>query len=129
MPGARQLVNHGHVTVNGRVTDIASYQCKPGDVIAIRERKCSRSWPKPTWNSPGLANASHLELDKSKLSAKVVGRSGVSGWLWKSMNCWWWSTTPARSDSRQNLVAGRWPAESSLAQWAGDFFWIKGRYA
>lgn len=35
--GARQLVNHGHVTVNGRKVDIASYRCKPGDVIAIKE--------------------------------------------------------------------------------------------
>lgn len=35
--GARQLVNHGHVTVNGKKVDIPSYQCKPGDVIAIME--------------------------------------------------------------------------------------------
>ena len=33
--GARQLVNHGHVTVNGKKVDIPSYWCKPGDVIAI----------------------------------------------------------------------------------------------
>ncbi|HEY9813587.1 MAG TPA: 30S ribosomal protein S4, partial [Candidatus Sericytochromatia bacterium] len=30
IPAARQLVNHGHVTVNGRVVDIASYQCRAG---------------------------------------------------------------------------------------------------
>lgn len=35
--GARQLVNHGHITVNGKKVDIASYACKPGDVIAIKE--------------------------------------------------------------------------------------------
>lgn len=35
--GARQLVNHGHVTVNGKKVNIPSYQCKPGDVIAIKE--------------------------------------------------------------------------------------------
>ncbi len=29
IPGARQLVNHGHITVNGRVVDIASYNCRP----------------------------------------------------------------------------------------------------
>lgn len=34
---ARQIVNHGHITVNGRKLDIASYQVKPEDVIAIRE--------------------------------------------------------------------------------------------
>jgi small subunit ribosomal protein S4 len=35
---ARQFVAHGHVTVNGRKTDIPSYVCKPGDVIGVKER-------------------------------------------------------------------------------------------
>ena len=35
--GARQLVNHGHITVNGKKVDIPSYRCKVGDVIAIKE--------------------------------------------------------------------------------------------
>ena len=35
--GARQLVNHGHVTVNGKKVDIPSYRCKPGDVITMKE--------------------------------------------------------------------------------------------
>ena len=35
--GARQLVNHGHITVNGKKVNIPSYRCKPGDVIAIKE--------------------------------------------------------------------------------------------
>lgn len=35
--GARQLVNHGHITVNGKKVDIPSFRCKPGDVIAIKE--------------------------------------------------------------------------------------------
>ena len=34
---ARQLVNHGHITVNGSKMDIPSYICKPGDVIALGE--------------------------------------------------------------------------------------------
>ena len=33
--GARQLVNHGHVTVNGKKVNIPSYQVKPGDVISL----------------------------------------------------------------------------------------------
>lgn len=33
---ARQLVNHGHITVNGRKTDIPSYSVRPGEVIAVR---------------------------------------------------------------------------------------------
>ena len=34
---ARQLVNHGHITVNGKKVNIPSYRCKVGDVIAVRE--------------------------------------------------------------------------------------------
>lgn len=37
-PGARQLVSHGHVTVNGKKVNIASYTVQPGDVIGLRER-------------------------------------------------------------------------------------------
>ena len=34
--GARQLVNHGHITVNGKKVDIPSYRVKPGDVISVK---------------------------------------------------------------------------------------------
>ena len=35
--GARQLVNHGHITVNGSKVDIPSYRCKVGDVISVKD--------------------------------------------------------------------------------------------
>ena len=35
--GARQLVNHGHITVNGNKVDIPSYRVKPGSIIALKE--------------------------------------------------------------------------------------------
>ncbi|MBF13523.1 MAG: 30S ribosomal protein S4 [Legionellales bacterium] len=38
---ARQLVSHGHVTVNGKLLDIPSYQVSPGDVVSIREKSQS----------------------------------------------------------------------------------------
>ncbi|KMW70350.1 30S ribosomal protein S4, partial [Limnoraphis robusta] len=56
IPGARQLVNHGHVTVNGRVVDIASYQCRPGDLVGIKNREKSREMVKANLQYPGLAN-------------------------------------------------------------------------
>ncbi len=37
-PAARQLVSHKHITVNGEVLNIPSYTCKPGDVIALKEK-------------------------------------------------------------------------------------------
>jgi len=39
---SRQIVNHGHVTVNGRRVDIPSFQVKPGDVIQIIDKPASR---------------------------------------------------------------------------------------
>lgn len=38
---ARQLVSHRHITVNGKIVNIASYLVKPGDIIAVRERSRS----------------------------------------------------------------------------------------
>ncbi|HEY1200645.1 MAG TPA: 30S ribosomal protein S4, partial [Niastella sp.] len=37
-PGARQLVSHKHITVNGFVVNIPSYQLQPGDIIGIKEK-------------------------------------------------------------------------------------------
>ncbi|MBY3620400.1 30S ribosomal protein S4 [Acinetobacter sp. CUI P1] len=53
--GARQLVSHGHVTVNGKKVDIASYRVSLGDVIGLRERSQSMASIKEA-----LANRSHL---------------------------------------------------------------------
>lgn len=72
IPGARQLVNHGHVTVNGKVVDIPSYNCRPGDVVAVRDRDRSRKLVEANLQYPGLSNLpSHLEFDKNKMTGKV----------------------------------------------------------
>lgn len=72
IPAARQLVNHGHVTVNGRVVNIASYQCRPGEEVAVRNREKSRQLVETNLQYPGLANLpSHLEFDKNKMVGKV----------------------------------------------------------
>ncbi len=72
IPGARQVVNHGHITVNGRVVDIASYQCRPGDVVAVKDKEASRKLVVQNLQYPGLANLpNHLEFDKNKLTGKV----------------------------------------------------------
>jgi small subunit ribosomal protein S4 len=74
IPAARQLVNHGHVTVNGGVVDIASFQCRPGNVIGVRDRDQSKKLVEANLQYPGLANLpSHLEFDKGKLQGKVNG--------------------------------------------------------
>jgi small subunit ribosomal protein S4 len=74
IPAARQLVNHGHITVNGRTVDIPSYQCRPGDVIGVRNRDRSRQLVQTNMEFPGLANLpTHLEFDKNTLVGKVNG--------------------------------------------------------
>ncbi|GAB4463202.1 MAG: 30S ribosomal protein S4 [Elainellaceae cyanobacterium] len=74
IPAARQLVNHGHVTVNGKVVDIPSFQCKPGMEIGVRDSDRSRKLVEDNLQFPGLANLpSHLEFDKNKLTGKVNG--------------------------------------------------------
>ncbi len=74
IPAARQLVNHGHVTVNGRVVNIASYQCRPGDVIGVKDHDRSKRLVQQNLEYPGLANLpSHLEFDKNTLTGKVNG--------------------------------------------------------
>ncbi len=74
VPGARQLVNHGHVTVNGRVVNIPSYQCRPGEVISVRDTERSKKLVTQNLEFPGLANLpSHLEFDKANLTGKVNG--------------------------------------------------------
>ena len=70
---ARQMVNHGHFTVNGKKVNIPSYQVKPGMVIALRES--SRSIERFKMNLE--ANAYHvipkwLEFDAANMIGKVV---------------------------------------------------------
>jgi small subunit ribosomal protein S4 len=72
IPAARQLVNHGHVTVNGRVVNIPSYQCRAGEVIAVKNTERSKRLVQQNLEYPGLANLpSHLEFDKNNLTGKV----------------------------------------------------------
>lgn len=70
---ARQLVNHKHVLVNKERVSIASYQCQPGDTIAIRTSPSSMKLAKANVESPSLSNIpNHLDFDKEKLTAKVL---------------------------------------------------------
>ncbi len=74
IPAARQVVNHGHITVNGRVVSIPSYQCRPGDVIGVRGKDASKKLVEGNLEFPGLANIpAHLTFDKGKLEATVNG--------------------------------------------------------
>lgn len=71
--GARQLVSHKHILVNGELVNIPSYSLKPGDVISVRER--SKSLVIITESLAGTGGAhkySWLEFDKAALTGKFV---------------------------------------------------------
>lgn len=70
---ARQLVSHGHFTVNGQRVDIPSYLVKPGEVVALREK--SRSLEKfktCVENNSTLLIPKWLDFDRNNLVAKVI---------------------------------------------------------
>ena len=62
---ARQLVNHGHLRVNGRRVDIPSYQLKTGDRISVSDRERSRELvARNIENSPGYLQVGWISVDK-----------------------------------------------------------------
>jgi small subunit ribosomal protein S4 len=70
--GARQLVLHKHVTVNGDVVNIASYSVKPGDVIAVREKSKSLSAITDSLAGRSAKKYGWLEWDSKELSGKFI---------------------------------------------------------
>lgn len=70
---ARQLVRHGHITVNGRKTNVPSYLVKPEDVIAVRPESRKRQYFRSLSEYLGERTAPQwLSLDAPALSGKVV---------------------------------------------------------
>ena len=72
-PQARQIVRHGHFTVNGRTTDIPSYLLKAGDSIAVRENSRGKEYFKVVADSIGRTDVpGWLSLDPKNLNGRVV---------------------------------------------------------
>ena len=72
---ARQLVRHGHITVNGRKTDVPSYLVKPNDVIAVRTESRSREYFRILGEYLGeRAAPPWLSLDAAALQGRVLTR-------------------------------------------------------
>jgi small subunit ribosomal protein S4 len=72
---ARQLVNHGHVTVNGRKTDIASFSVRVGDVIAVRPESRNRAYFKNMADTNELSRKvvpDWLSLNANEMSAQML---------------------------------------------------------
>lgn len=78
--GARQLVNHGHILVNGRKIDIPSYSCKPGDIISVKENSKSMIVIKNALEGI-TSTCAYVTLDKENMKGtfdRVPERSELS---------------------------------------------------
>ncbi len=83
-PMARQLVNHGLITVNGKRVDIPSCLVNKGDVIAVKENKMDKPVFKEIKEGKTLGLPKWLTFDNASLSGKVV-------------------ELPERADAEQNI--------------------------
>jgi len=71
IPAARQMVVHGHVTVDGKRVDRPSYQVKPNQEVSVREKSRSKSFIQGALEiSASRVRPSYLDFDP----AKVIGR-------------------------------------------------------
>ena len=70
---ARQLVNHGHITVNKKVVNIPSFQCRLNDIIGVKEKNSSKTLVENNIKNNQLNNLpANLKFDNSKLEAKIL---------------------------------------------------------
>jgi small subunit ribosomal protein S4 len=69
---ARQLVSHRHITVNGNVVNIPSYQLKPGDIIGVREKSKSLETISDSLSTRRYAKLPWLEWDDAQMAGKFM---------------------------------------------------------
>ncbi len=69
--GARQLVNHRHITVNGELVNIPSYSLKPGDVVGVRERSKSLEVISNSLAS-STSKMDWIEFDKNAMTGTYI---------------------------------------------------------
>lgn len=68
---ARQLVNHGHITVNGKLVDIPSYTLRVGDIIAVRDNSVSKEIARRN-HYEGVPVPPYMEPDVQGMAGKIV---------------------------------------------------------
>nr|AWI73147.1 ribosomal protein S4 [Craspidospermum verticillatum] len=86
IPAARQLVNHRHILVNGRIVDIPSYRCKPRDIITAKDEQKSKALiQKSLDSSPHEELPSHLILQPFQYKG-LVNQIIDSKWVGLKIN-------------------------------------------
>jgi small subunit ribosomal protein S4 len=71
---ARQFVNHGHVLVNGKRVNIASYRVSPGDVVQVRERSRNMALVLEALQLSERDIPDYIEVDPKAMTAKFIRR-------------------------------------------------------
>lgn len=69
---ARQFINHGHIKVNGQRVNIASYRCKPGDVVEVREKSRQLAFVLEAIQLAERDVPEYINVDHSKMTASLV---------------------------------------------------------
>nr|YP_010964755.1 ribosomal protein S4 [Hedysarum xizangense]WNM89410.1 ribosomal protein S4 [Hedysarum xizangense] len=77
IPQARQLVNHRHVLVNGRIVDIPSYRCKPQDIITAKDEQKSRTLIQNSLKSAKSAKSAPREKLPNHLTLHPFQHKGL----------------------------------------------------
>ena len=72
--GARQLVTHRHITVDGEIVNIPSYTLKPGDTVGVRERSKSLEVITDALSTARYGSSSWLEFDEASTTGKFLNR-------------------------------------------------------
>jgi len=72
--GARQLVTHRHITVDGEIVNIPSYTLKPGDTVGVRERSKSLEVITDALSTARYGSSSWLEFDEASMTGKFLNR-------------------------------------------------------
>src|SRR3972149_4895683 len=70
--GARQLVIHRHITINGKVVGIPSFNVKPGDIVGVREKSKSLEAITNSLSSARYGKSSWLEWDENQMAGKFL---------------------------------------------------------
>ena len=70
---ARQLINHRHITVNSKIVDIPSFQCRINDIIGVKKSQLSKNLIENNLKNIRFSDKStHLKFDSENLEAKVI---------------------------------------------------------
>jgi small subunit ribosomal protein S4 len=87
IPEARQLINHGHILVNNKKVNIASFHCKPSDIITFASKCLQRKLKKTSENSKNITNLTTDQLTKVNFTNYLFSQK-IPSHLKLTLNPW-----------------------------------------